>query len=62
MGTTDYSNNETQTQYEEHLHSCMDAVSGGERPEAVVLDSIVGSFNLRPSIEDFAPIETVVQP
>lgn len=39
------SNDETQTECNEHLRSCMDAASDAPTPEAAVLDSAIGSFD-----------------
>ena len=39
------SDDESQTQREEDLRSCMDTASGADVPEATILDCVIGSFN-----------------
>ncbi len=44
------SDDESETQREEHLCSCMDAASGADMPEAAIFDRIVGSFDSIPLV------------
>ena len=44
------SDDESQTQREEDLRSCMDTASGADVPEATILDRVIGSFNTTPAV------------
>jgi hypothetical protein len=45
------SDDESLTEGEKHLCSCVDLASGMGAPEVAVLDRVVGSFNVSPVVE-----------